>query len=203
MSFIGDIIGDITGANQQAGAAQQASQTQAGASEAGIAENRRQFDKVIELMSPFVSSGTKALAAQQALIGLSGEDKQAEAIAAIEGSPQFAELVKQGENSLLQNASATGGLRGGNLQGALAKFRPSILSALIEQQFGRLGGLSQIGQAAAAGQASAGLSTGANIANLLEQRGAALAGGQIAGGSANRMAFGDALKIGGVVGGFF
>lgn len=203
MSFVSDIVGDITGVNKAADAAQQASQTQAGSAAAGIDETRRQFDKLIELMSPYTAAGTKALTGQQDLLGLNGADAQGTAISGIEGSPQFAAMMKTGENALLQNASATGGLRGGNLQTALAKFRPSILSQLIEQQFSRLGGVTQLGQASAAGQASAGVNTGRSIADLLAQQGAALAGGQIAQGNTGRQAFGDVLKIGGVAGGFF
>ena len=225
MSFISDLLGDITGANDQADAARVASQIQAGASEAGIAEmrraseaglgeTRRQFDSLVRLMSPYVNAGLPALNAQEDLLGLNGKSAQGAAIQGIEGSPQFGALVKQGENALLQNASATGGLRGGNIQSALAQFRPSILSGLIDQQFSRLGGITQIGQASAAGQASAGMNAGssisniygqqgANIANLLAQQGAANAGGVLAQGGAGRQAFGDLLKIGGVVGGFF
>jgi hypothetical protein len=88
-------------------------------------------------------------------------------------------LTQQGENALLQQASATGGLRGGNIQAALSQFRPQLLSSLIEQQYGRLGGMTALGQQSAAGVGTAGMETGTNIANLLGQRGAALAGGEL------------------------
>jgi hypothetical protein len=68
-------------------------------------------------------------------------------------------------------------LRGGNVQGALAQFRPALLSSLINQQYERLGGLSSIGQNAAAGVGNAGMSTGTNIATLLGRQGQAQAGG--------------------------
>ena len=48
MSFVGDLIGDITGANKQADAASQASGLQYQASMAGVDENRRQYDKMVE-----------------------------------------------------------------------------------------------------------------------------------------------------------
>jgi len=85
---------------------------------------------------------------------------------------------------LLQRASATGGLRGGNIQGALAQFRPQLLSSLIDQQYGRLGGMTALGQQSAAGVGTAGLQTGVNVANLLGQQGAAQAGAEIAQGKA-------------------
>jgi len=201
--FIGDVVGGITGAKQAGEAAEQAGQLQYQASMAGVEEQRRQFDKLVELMAPYVAAGEGGMAGQQALVGLKGPEAQQQAISALEQSPEFASLVQQGENALLQQASATGGLRGGNTQAALAQFRPQILSALIEQQYGRLGGLTKIGQASAAGQAAAGMETGSNVANLLQQGAAAQAGAAIAAGSVPRQTFGDILKIGGTVAGFF
>jgi hypothetical protein len=88
-------------------------------------------------------------------------------------------LAQQGEEALLQRASATGGLRGGNIQGALAQFRPALLNQAIEQQYGRLGGMTSLGQQSAAGVGTAGMQTGTNVANLLAQQGAARAGGEL------------------------
>lgn len=193
--FVGDVVGGITGAKQQGESAERAAGIQAGASEAGIAENRRQFDELVRLMSPFVTQGTQAFGAQGALVGLGGSVAQQDAIRALEGSPQFTSLVQQGENALLQNAAATGGLRGGNIQSALAQFRPQILSSLIESQYNKLGGLSQMGQAAAAGQASAGIQSAGTVSDLLAQQGAARAGGVLGQGSVVRQTYQDMLGI--------
>jgi hypothetical protein len=199
----------IYSANKQAGAAQDAAAAQSQASEAGIAEERRQFDLVQRLLAPYTSAGetalgglapyaaagAPALAQQQALIGLGGPEAERAAIARIQGGETFKALSQQGENALLQNASATGGLRGGNIQGALAQFRPALLSSLIDQQYGRLGGLTALGgnvtqnlasmgQASAAGVGDAGMTTGANVAKLLGEQGSAAAGAEIAQGKA-------------------
>ncbi len=200
MSFVGDFIGDtiggITGAKQQGKAAERAAQIQAGASDQAIAEQRRQFDTLIELMSPYVTSGNQAIGQQGALIGLGGQQAQQDAISQLEQSPMFTSLLRQGENAMLQNASATGGIRGGNTQSALMQFRPDLLAQVINDQYSKLGGLTQIGQASAAGQASAGMQNASNIGALLADRGAALAGGQLAKGSVARNTFGDLLGIG-------
>ena len=205
MSFVGDLIGDvfggITGAKQAGEAAERAGATQAAAAQQGIEEQRRQFDKFVELMAPYVTAGTGALGGQQALIGLGGAGAQQQAIAGLEGSPQFQALTQQGEQAILQNAAATGGLRGGNVQAALAQFRPQVLSDLINQQYARLGGLSTLGQNAAAGQAAAGQTLGANVSGLLGQQGAATAGGQIAQGAVPGQAFGQLLQIAGAIAG--
>lgn len=200
---IGKVVGGITGSSAAAEGAKDAAATQAASSQAAIDEQRRQFDKIVELMSPYVTAGTGALGQQQAILGLSGAGAQQKAISGIEQSPYFQAATRQGETAILQNASATGGLRGGNTQGALAQFRPALLNQLIQQQYGNLGGLAQIGQASAAGQASAGQASAANIGNLLGQQGAAIAGGQLAAGGAQRQAFGDILGIGGAIAGFF
>ena len=200
---IGKVVGGITGSGAAAEGAKDAAATQAASSQAAIDEQRRQFDKIIELMSPYVTAGTGALGQQQAILGLSGAGAQQKAISGIEQSPYFQAATRQGETAILQNAAATGGLRGGNTQGALAQFRPALLNQLIQQQYGNLGGLTQLGQSAAAGQAAAGQTAGANIGNLLGQQGAAVAGGQLAAGGAQRQAFGDLLNIGGAIGGFF
>jgi hypothetical protein len=168
----------------QADAASSAAATQAGSAQAGIDEQRRQFDAVQKLLAPYTQAGPGALEAQQAFLGLKGPEAERAAIDRIQGGETFKALTQQGENALLQRASATGGLRGGNIQGALAQFRPQLLSSLIDQQYGRLGGMTALGQQSAAGVGTAGLQTGVNVANLLGQQGAAQAGAEIAQGKA-------------------
>jgi hypothetical protein len=160
----------------QSKAAKTASTAQVQAADRGVEEQRRQFDAVQQLLKPYIETGTTALSRQAALMGLGGEEAQRSAITALEQGPEFAALTRQGEEAILQNAAATGGLRGGNVQAALAQFRPQILSGLIEQQYSRLGGLASQGQASAVGQAEAGLQTGQNISSLYGQIGASQAG---------------------------
>jgi hypothetical protein len=169
----------VVGSMMQADAAGDAASIQAGASQAGIAEQRRQFEAMRELLKPYTEAGQPALEAQQAFLGLQGPEAERAAIERIRGGETFQALASQGEEALLQRASATGGLRGGNIQSALAQFRPQLLSSLIEQQYGRLGGMTQLGQRSAAGVGAAGTETGTNVANLLSQEGAARAGGEL------------------------
>jgi hypothetical protein len=163
----------------QASAAGEAAGIQAGAAQAGIEEQRRQFDAMRELLKPYTEAGLPALQQQQAFLGLQGPEAERAAIERIRGGETFQALAGQGEEALLQRASATGGLRGGNIQGALAQFRPQLLSSLIDQQYGRLGGLTTMGQRSAAGVGAAGMESGTNIANLLSQQGSAQAGGAL------------------------
>lgn len=194
MGFVADIVGEITGSADVARAGQAAAGAQVAMGEKGIEEQRRQFDAMLKLMEPYVTAGAGGLKGMQDLAGLSGAEAQQAAIAGLEGSPQFQALAQQGENAMLQQASATGGLRGGNIQGALAQFRPQMLSQLIEQQYGRLGGIAGMGQASASGQAAQGMQSASNIGNLMQGIGAAQAGGIMAAGGARRAAFGDLLQ---------
>lgn len=203
LSMASPILSSFLGGNEQ----QDAADAQSQAAQAGIEEQRRQFDTIRELLKPYVNAGTAtlgdlstygkaglpALQGQQALLGLLGNEEQQNAINNIQNSPFFSAMAQQGENAILQNASATGGLRGGNVQAALAQFRPQLLNQLVDQQYSRLGGLAgmgnqtlsglaQLGQNAAAGTGTAGMQSGDTIAKLMQQQGAAQAGGYLAKG---------------------
>jgi len=203
------VVGGVMSSRAQSKAAKSAAGAQVEASEMSIEEQRRQFDEMKEMMAPFLEAGYGALEGlspfrqagaeafeqQQALLGLKGVAAQQEAIRSLETSPMYQEQVRAGEEALLQRASATGGLRGGNVQAALAQFRPQMLAQEMERQYGRLGGLAGAGaniesmlygkgQAAAGLQAQQGSATAANIGNLLQSQGAAQAGQALAQGQA-------------------
>ncbi|MFL1475208.1 hypothetical protein ACJOYF_18610 [Acinetobacter baumannii] len=190
-------------ASAQKKAANQASEAQTEASQAAIDEQKRQFDAVQELMKPYVNAGTGALAGQQDLLGLNGAAKQQAAINSINNSSAMKTYLQQGENAILQNSSATGGLRGGNTQSALSQFRPQLLNQLINQQYQNLGGLTSIGQNSAAGVGNAGMQSANNIGNLLSQMGAAQAGNAMAQGQASANQWASIGNIAGQLGGYY
>lgn len=179
------VAGSAIASNSAKSAANKAAEAETQASTATIAEQRRQFDAMQKLLAPYVQMGNQALTAQGNLIGLGGTAAQQQAIAALQSSPAYTSAISAGENAILQNSSATGGLRGGNLQNALARFRPELLAQLIQSQYANLGGLTAIGQNAAAGTGNAGMQTATSIGNSLTQAGAARASAAIAGGQAS------------------
>lgn len=197
----GSLAGGAMSANSQKKAAQSAASAEERAALAQIDASNERFAEIQKLLSPFVQAGAGALGQQQALIGLSGADAQRSAIAGLEGSPQMQALIQQGENAILQNASATGGLRGGNIQAALAQFRPQILSSMIENQYSKLGGLTSIGQNAAAGVGNAGMTTTGMTNQALGNIGSAQAGAALARGQANSQMFGSLGNAAGFLGG--
>lgn len=181
----GAVIGGVMSSNAQKGAADTAANAQTQSAQMGIDEQKRQFDALQALLKPYSDAGVGSLTAQQNLLGLNGNDAQASAVAGIQNGAQFKGLQQVGENSILQNASATGGLRGGNTQGALAQFSPQLLNSLIQQQYSNLGGITALGQNAAAGQGNAGMQSANAITQLLSQQGAAQAGNALAAGKAD------------------
>ena len=171
----------VSGA-MQSDAQSSAARSQERAGQASIEEQRRQFDAMQELLSPYAEGGEEALQAQRALLGLAGEEEQQAAISNLADSPAFRAALEQGEEGILQNAAATGGLRGGNVQAALGQFRPALLADTIQRQFSNLGGLTQMGQASAAGVGSAGIQTGQSIGRTLTDIGSSQAASRLAQG---------------------
>lgn len=106
-------------------------------------------------------------------------------------SPEYQSLVSEGEEAILANASATGGLRGGDTQEFLSQYRPQVLSDLVNQRFERLGGISQLGQSSAVSSSNIGANYGSNILNSGTNRAAQIA-----------MLYGDlgATEAGGIIG---
>ena len=181
---VGMIGGGLLSAGMGARASRKAASAQSRSAEMGIQEQRAARLAAERLMAPYVQAGTGSLEAQQAILGLLGPEAQQQAYAGIEQGPMFQSLVEQGEAGILANASATGGLRGGNIQAALGQFRPQMLQSMIQNQYQNLAGLTSLGQASAAGQAAFGQQTAGNIANLYGQQGQARAGAALGQGQA-------------------
>ena len=191
-----EILGGIFQARAAENAARNAAQMQGQATEAQLAaardaaEQLRASQESIEsALAPFTAitpqqiqtlglyqrAGTQALEQQAALAGLQGPEAQQAAVAALEASPQFQALARQGEEAILQQAAATGGLRGGNVQAALAQFRPAMLQQYIDQQYSRLGGLSGQGLATTENLLSRGYGASTNVAGFRQTQAANLA----------------------------
>ena len=192
MGFVKDAWDGLTGKT----AAKEASKSQQQATQQGMEEQRRQFDIMQQLMDPYVQAGQQGLSGQQDLLGLNGFDKQQGAISNIENSPFFKSQYQQAENALLQNAAATGGLRGGNIQEALADNRSNLLFGNVQQQLQNLSGVASNGQSAAAGLGGNALQFGNNMAQGYQDIGQAQAGYQLAKGQINSGLLNTAIRGG-------
>ena len=194
--------GALGGAYMASEAVEDSSNVQARAAVSGQETQRQMFDRTQEILRPYVEAGRaqlptlagyteagpQAFGRQLDLAGLRGPQAQQAAIGQVQAQPRFGTLMRTGEEAILANASATGGLRGGNTQNALARFRSDLLANEIEREYARMGGLTafgqgvsqnlaQLGQASGANAATASLTAGQSIANLQGAAGAAQAGG--------------------------
>lgn len=165
----GKIVYDIISDSADRKSYEEATAIKSDSNKAAFEAEQARYEELKTLLNPFIEAGTKAQYQQDALSGALGEEAKAKAYADIEQGSAFKTTVQQGENAILQNASATGGLRGGNTQGALAQFRPQILNELVNQRFSQLQGTINTGLSAAGGLASSGY--GGNIADSIIRQG--------------------------------
>jgi len=112
---IASIASSVLASRSASKAASQASNAQTASSQAAIAEQQYEFDKVNELLQPFVSGGTGAFTSQLDLLGVNGNDAQQAAINSLQNGAAYQSQLATGENRILQNASATGGLYSGGI----------------------------------------------------------------------------------------
>lgn len=186
---VGTAVAGVAGSQAQASAAGSAADAANASQMQGAYIQQLNLMHTLELLRPYVDAGTGAVRQQSDLLGTNGNDAQQAAIDNIQNSPLFQDQIKRGEQSLLQNASATGGLRGGNTQAALAQFSPAMLSAAISDRFNQLGGLVNIGQNAAAGSGNAGAATTNAITGALGNIGSTTANSMLAQGRAQAQGF--------------
>lgn len=167
-SFVGGLIGG----NKQAKATKEAARLQYDATMAGIGESKRQFDITRQDYAPYQALGTSAIMPLRDLVGVNGADAQQQLIDQLKGGPLYTSLINSGEEGLLANASATGGLRGGNTEEALARFRGDTLNSVIANQLAQYSGLVGIGSGATDAVSNFGAAA-VNSQNQLRNQGAA------------------------------
>ena len=197
------LIDDITGVEAAQDAANKAAGIQAQGAEAGIAEQRRQFDITQGNLQPFQEAGVGALGQQQALLGLSGQDAQNQAFAAFNESPGQKFMRDRAQKNLLRNSSAIGGLGGGNVRSALVEQGAGFAQQDFNNQFGRLGQIAGQGQNATNSLGQFGAQTAGNIANLGIAGSQARASGILGGQQAEAQFRGQLLELAGNAAGAF
>jgi hypothetical protein len=163
------ILSGITGGK----GAKKAAQIQAAAYQKGIDEQHRQFDVTQANFAPYLSAGSGGLKGILDLLGQNGNGVQQTSIDALKQSPEFTSLFNTGQDTILQNASATGGLRGGDTQNSLANFGSSLLSTVIQNHLANLGGIANMGLGSAGQLGSFGQATANNVSELLGKQGGA------------------------------
>lgn len=182
---VASIGGAILSSDAISSSAENAANAQTAANDKAIAQQQAQYQQTRSDLMPYQTAGKQALSSQSDLLGLNGTEAQQAAIAAQKSSPLYQSLFDNGQNTLLANASATGGLRGGNTQSSLANFGRDTLAGVIQNQLSNLSGLSEQGQNAAAQTGNFGASAANSATQLLNNTGAAQANAAYTTGGSN------------------
>jgi len=136
---------------------------------AGLADLNARIASGASALEPFVNRGGQAFDLQMALSGALGNDAQKTAFANYNASPGQEFLQQRGEQAVLRNASAVGGLGGSRVLQELQRQGVGLAQQDFANQFDRLGQLSGMGLNGA-GMKSNLIMNGANIAaNLTGQ----------------------------------
>jgi hypothetical protein len=181
-------IGGLLGGGSEKKAVKKATQAQIDALNKGIDEQHRQFDLTRGDLAPAREALGPSMGGLMDLLGLNGGGSQGSAIDALKNSPFFKSLFNTGQESVLQNASATGGLRGGNTEHSLYDLGENTLMQTIQAQIGNLGSVAGLGLGATESGAGFGQHTADAISSLFGQQGQAKASGALAiGGINNQM----------------
>ena len=180
------LVKDVTGVEAAQKATGKAASLQAGAAQTAEQGINRRFDITQANLQPFQAAGTSALDQQRRLLGLgaspggttdeSGEfipagelsaqeklDQQTQAFEAFNESPGQRFLRERGQRNLVRNASAIGGLGGGNVRSALVQQGVGFAQQDFQNQFRRLGQLAGQGQAAVTNLGQFGAQASGNI----------------------------------------
>lgn len=125
------------------------------------------------------------------MIGANGADAQGLAVAGLKADPFFQQNLDDANTNLLQTASATGGVRGGNTAGAIGQLSPALLQQYYQNALSGYGNLASLGVGATGSVANAGLAN-ANAATALNgQIGDSLASKYLTKGGINAATIGN------------
>ena len=170
-----------------------AADTQAGATAAAVAEQRRQADRAYDDQAPYRAAG------QTALGQLATENNQAPTAAQVMSDPGYQFGLQQGQLGLDRKAAAAGGRVSGAALNAASQFATNYAAAGYgaayqrgQDRLNRLASLAGIGQTSTSNSAAAGAQSSNAISNLISSQGNAsgasqLAQGNIWGNTANQI----------------
>lgn len=166
-------VGNIIQGYQQ----RKAAETQADALREGMATQQQMFEQGQAQIQPFQQAGTQALGGLQQLTTPEG---QAAMLEQYQQSPLFEAIRNQAVETTLRGASATGGLRTGGADIALASIAPQLQQQYLQGQQQRLMGLAQMGLGAGSQGAQQAQQLGTQLAGTQAQIGQQTAMGQTA-----------------------
>lgn len=181
--------GSAYAANKQAKGAKEAAKLGNQGAQAGIDEQRRQFDIFQGNIQPYLGAGTDALSQLQAL--------NAGDYSGFNESPDYRFAYDQGLQALDRSAAAGGALYSGGADADRIAFGQGLASQQYNNYYNKISDLARLGQNSAVGAGSLGQSSANAISGLYGQMGQNNANAAI--GSANAWSNGIA-GIAGAIG---
>jgi len=174
-SFVGGLIG----ASKQKKASRAAEAAMIEQLNRAITQNQTNYEQIRGDYAPARDVLAPTVGAMGDIVGINGDPAQQTALDRLKASPMYQSLFRTGEEAVLQNAAATGGIRGGNTQRGLADFGADTFARLIQQQLENLGGLGGIGMNATGATAQAATNNTAALTDLFTNIGNTKAGGAL------------------------
>lgn len=178
-------LSGIIGGGSMKKASQKAMEAQTAAANRGIDIQQKQYDTTRSDYMPYTLAGTKAIGGYGDLLGTNGADAETAAVEQLRNSPFFQQNLDDANENLLQTASATGGVRGGNTAGAIGQLSPQLLQQYYQQAMSGYGNLAQLGLGATGAVSNAGLSNANAATSLTGQIGQAKAANYLTKGGIN------------------
>lgn len=191
----------IISGNKAAKAQQQGAQTAADASEratqAQIAEQRRQYDQTRADYTPYRETGYKALDTLAGLYGVGGT--KIDPTAALEATPGYQFQRDQGLLAIDRSNSARGILNSGGADKARIRYASGLAASNYDTYANRLASLAGVGQSATGATAAAGQGAANAISSAFGANGANQAQAATAAGNARASSYantGSAINSG-------
>lgn len=183
----------LVGGAIAANGARSAANTQADATQAGIAEQQRQADRAYADQAPYRAAGVNALGQFANEIGAMPTAQE------VMSQPGYQFGLQQGQQAIDRKASAAGGRISGASMKAAARFGTDYATSGYNAEYqrrqdrlNRLASLANLGQTATGASAASGQAAAGNIGSMLTSQGNAAAGaqmyqGQVWGNTANQL----------------
>ncbi len=153
-------VGGYFAADKQSDAAKDSAAAQGQASDATIAEQRRQFDLMTANRQPWLDAGKNAL-------GQMGELNSGN-FSSFHESPDYQFALQQGQQGLDRGAAARGGLYSGGHTADTIKFGQGMANQQYGTFYSRLSDLATGGNATAGALGAAGMGMASNIGNAYQ-----------------------------------
>lgn len=165
----GALLGGLVSAGVGASASRSAARAQERSTQAGIDEQRRQFDLSRQDLMPWLESGREGL---NDLNRLASGD-----MSRFYTDPGYNFARMEGMRGIERSAAARGGATGGNALRALSQFNQGLASQQFGDFYNRTAARAGVGQTTANNLATLGQNNANNISGLLQAGGDARASG--------------------------